>query len=449
MRFLFLCFLTTSLYYAQDNKDLKELKTLISSSKKVVLPIQKVFSINGILQLRDQQTLNGNGATIIQLKKNTPIISIKNTKTVIVENLTLIGKGDDYQPSSSSESVGIDCWGARDAIIRNNTLKKFSNIAIKGLRQINGISVSGNKIIGTGVNQPEFYQKDLMGITLGGKNISISKNEITLTSQGIMIAEGSDSITITNNKIYNLPLEHGVYVDTSCKNILISKNEISDVGGTGIKIQNRNLDGNFSENIQIIDNLICNTKIGDGILVYNSEGKKLFAKIVLIRNNILNGIGQHGINIRETLHANVLFNQISNVKYSGIYLRDNSYLKIESNKISTTQENGIFDEGSGQYIEIINNQFLNIGLAGNDHNGLSSGIFTEKGINRKINDNFFDNSLNMAHAIYIADVADTSLEIKNNQFPQTRKVILKIKGVASKKIKLLNNKSEKQISIEY
>jgi hypothetical protein len=92
-------------------------------------------------------------------------------------------------------------------------------------------------------------------------------------------------------------------------------------------------------------------------------------------------------------------------------LKENYNLTIYKNTIENIQQNGIFDEGSGTNIVMDSNTITNIGLAGNDKNGLSSGIFIQSGNNRQIVNNYLKgNPKYTQYSLYIPDGS------KNNNY---------------------------------
>ncbi|SFN12058.1 parallel beta-helix repeat (two copies) [Chryseobacterium oleae] len=407
-----------SIFIKEYEDDSKYLQALLDEKSVVEFPLNKTFKIKGTLYLKDGHKLIGNHIIIIQTQAGKPIFDCVGKKNISISGFNLKGLGNDYTPTSSSLSVGIYCFGAENVIIKENNFYNFSYSPVSGLRKVKNILFENNYCEGIGLNDSRYYQKDVTGITLGGDGIRIINNKITNSSQGIMIAEGSKNIVIKENQIYNLPLEHGIYVDASCSDIIIENNKITNVKGSGIKIQNRSkkIPG-ISKNILVKNNTISDTGIGDGILVNNSEGNEVYAEDVLITGNILKNIGQDGINIRFSKSAKVLENKIFNAKRSGIYLKENYDLTVYKNTVQDIQQNGIFDEGSGSNINIDSNVITNIGLEGNDKNGLSSGIFIQGGSNREIVNNYIKGDPKYTqYSLYIPYGDQKTITIKNNRF---------------------------------
>ncbi|WBV61564.1 right-handed parallel beta-helix repeat-containing protein [Chryseobacterium camelliae] len=191
------------------------LQNTIDNNREVFLgDLKNEFYIYGTIKVESNKKIWGKGAKIIQLQDNTPIFDMVDKKNITIDSLILIGKGDDYQPSSSSLVVGINCWGANSILIMNSTFKNFSNAGILGLRNTSDIIISGNYFYGTGNNNPKYYQKDHTGVTIGGNKIFIKGNSFSNSSQGIIIAENSRNIYILNNTINNTTLEHSIYIST-------------------------------------------------------------------------------------------------------------------------------------------------------------------------------------------------------------------------------------------
>ena len=399
-----------------------------------------IYNVYGTVYLNDGQSVTGCGITIKQHSANTPIFDCKNKRDIDIQGITFIGHGNDYLPTSSSLAIGINCWGTKKILVRECVFKDFSYAGISGLRKASEVTIQNNIFTGTGLNNPNFHQKDHTAMTIGGSIIKITDNEISNSSQGIIIAEESSSVYIAKNNIHDLPLEHGIYVDTSCSDVLISKNTITNVGGSGIKVQNRNYKNTFCQNITIQYNSVTGTKLGDGILIVNTEGNTVYAENVTIFKNKLYDIGQHGINIRTSKKTKATENEIKNVKYSGIYLSDNYNLLIKTNSISSTNENGIFDEGSGEFISIENNTIHNPGINGIDKNGLSSGIFIATGKNRTIMGNtVMGDGDKMQYALYIPNGNQESISISKNSFSGARDYSIRLKQDGKKLRKFKSN----------
>ena len=141
------------------------------------------------------------------------------------------------------------------------------------------------------------------------------------------------------------------------------------------------------------------------------------------------------------MNTNVNGNIVENCKYAGLYLKENYILNVNKNSFNNLGENGVFDEGSGENIIIDDNKFLNVGIAGNDKNGKSSGIFMENGTKRTLKKNSIVGSKNMQHAIYIADGKYETMSIVDNIFSKVKEEPIRLRNNKSRIMKNYNNRN--------
>lgn len=339
--------------------------------------------INDSLPIQSNQKLFSKGCSIKQSGFVKEIFNCENKSNISIIGFSLEGLGTDYQPSSSSKAVGILCYGAQNLIIENNIFKDFTYSGVSGLRDVNHLSFNFNRVENSfdvvwAEVSPEypFGKKDNTGITVGGKNISILKNSFKNTSQGIIIAENSEFISISDNDIENTILEHGMYLDTGLSNLTVLGNRIKNTKKIGIKLQNNDADLNYiCNNVVISNNIISDTdEGGDGILVNNTSLQvdpitleiiympTIFAKNVVISGNIVKNAGQHGINVRFIDGGVVANNMVNDSMYSGIYIAFNKGVDICHNNIHTTQESGIMIESNNDFLNVNSNTIDNPGV---------------------------------------------------------------------------------------
>ncbi|ROI00033.1 right-handed parallel beta-helix repeat-containing protein [Chryseobacterium daecheongense] len=339
--------------------------------------------INDSLPIQSNQKLFSKGCSIKQSGFVKEIFNCENKSNISIIGFSLEGLGTDYQPSSSSKAVGILCYGAQNLIIENNIFKDFTYSGVSGLRDVNHLSFNFNRVENSfdvvwAEVSPEypFGKKDNTGITVGGKNISILKNSFKNTSQGIIIAENSEFISISDNDIENTILEHGMYLDAGLSNLTVLGNRIKNTKKIGIKLQNNDANLNYiCNNVVISNNVISDTdEGGDGILVNNTSLQvdpitleiiympTIFAKNVVISGNIVKNAGQHGINVRFIDGGVVANNMVNDSMYSGIYIAFNKGVDICHNNIHTTQESGIMIESNNDFLNVNSNTIDNPGV---------------------------------------------------------------------------------------
>ncbi|MFX0102387.1 MAG: PKD domain-containing protein [Candidatus Hodarchaeota archaeon] len=258
--------------------------------------------------------INGGGVTAIQISNTNLFLEIRNC------NLTG-GYG------MFSQQGGIVLWNCSN------------------------VNITGNFIYDT----PYGIGLGIIPMVQGSSNNTISKNNITLCTYGIIIASSSSNNQVFENKIWNCGavgmMPTGIAVGSS--NNTVSMNSIWDCGGYGIEI--------YGSNITVSRNNITNLQNLTGIHVIQSSA------VNISRNNIQN-CSEHGIYLEQTNNTNISRNTVSNNVQYGIILVDegpiignNIYLNdfygnLVADAFSNTTvannnwDNGTFGNYYGDYI---------------------------------------------------------------------------------------------------
>lgn len=370
------------------------------------------IEISGSLFLQDNQKLLSDRCAIKQTLKNSSIFNCKIKKNISVKGFYLEGMGTDYdhELASSSNAVGILCYGAENIVIEENIFKNFTYAGVSGLRDMKHFVFKNNRVentftadwakIGEG-------KKDNAGIAVGGKNIKVFQNYFQNSSQGIIIAENSEFVTISDNDLDNTILEHGMYLDAGLSNATILGNRVRNTKGVGIKLQNYDqikYPDYACHNIVISNNVIENTgtlideslnpktvpyvpAAGDGILINNTNKEapyKLIAKNVVVTGNVVRNAKQHGVNIRHVEGGVIANNVINNIDYAGIYVSHVKGVDVSHNNIQTTKENGILIESNNNLLNVSFNIVENPGIKNTGNEGRLAGIKLVEGNNYEI-----------------------------------------------------------------
>lgn len=343
--------------------------------------------INDSLPVQNNQKLLSKGCSIKQSGFVKEIFNCENKSNISITGFNLEGLGTDYQGSPSSKAVGVLCTGAKNLAIADNTFKDFSYSAVSGLNGIDHLTFKFNKVENSFdtewakvTPQDPFGRKDNTGITVGGKNISILKNSFKNSSQGIIIAENSEFISISDNDIENTILEHGMYLDAGLSNISVIGNRIKNTQKVGVKLQNfdKHPDtlGYVCHNVVVSNNIVDNTGSGgDGILINNTANTPLtLAKNVIVSGNVIRKAGQHGINVRYIDGGVVANNMVNDIMHSGIYIAFTKGLDVCHNNIRTTQESGIMIESKNDFLNVNSNTIDNPGAKNVGGEDLLTGI---------------------------------------------------------------------------
>ncbi|WP_027381691.1 right-handed parallel beta-helix repeat-containing protein [Chryseobacterium daeguense] len=387
------------------------------------------IQINDQLFVQDNQKLFSKGCIIKQLGIEKPIFNCEYRSNISITGFKLEGLGTNYSPTSSSEAVGVLCFGAQNLTVENNSFKDFTYSAVSGLRDVNHFTFKYNKVENSfddawaaNTSESPFGRKDNTGITVGGKNITIFKNSFKNSSQGIIIAEDSEFVSVTDNDIENTILEHGMYLDVGISNLTVSENRIRNTKKMGIKLQNQDASYTVNytcKNVVISNNIIDNTGGGgDGILIINTTTGILIAKNVVVNGNVIRNAGQHGINIRNVDGAIVSNNMINNIEFCGIYLSHTTTCEVSNNIIKSTKENGILIESDNNFLNINFNIIENPGIKNTGNEGLLTGIKISEVNNVEIaikHNKIRSNDGFMRWGVFVEGGAgQTTYEIENN-----------------------------------
>ncbi len=226
------------------------------------------------------------------------------------------------------------------------------------------------------------------------KNMSLVATD-NIYGQIVVLNGSVNNLNILNNIIYtsNDAYSSVIYsADGNATNNILIKNNIIAEGGTGINLDGDN--GNKSQNVQIIDNIITD-QTNHGIYLEDQKGPVIFG---------------------NEISTNVF-------SYYGIYLNDcDEDIVVEANKI--TNDN----YSIGIYLSYCNGTLIKQGLIANNFVSIQ-GASSAKGIYMYNSEyqNIYYNSVNIASttsyaydklAFYVSGGAD--INVKNNIFASTK-----------------------------
>lgn len=358
------------------------------------------IDIFGVLYLQNNQKILSEESKIKQTKIDTEIFNCERKENVSIKGFVLEGKGTDYDydKASNSRSVGVFCYGTKKLTIEKNIFRNFTYSAVSGLRDVDHVTFKFNRVENSFTEDWAKIapgKKDNAGIAIGGRNIVVFQNYFKNSSQGILIAENSEFVTISDNDIDNTILEHGMYLDAGISNLTVLGNRVRNTKGIGIKLQNYDqvkYPHYVSQNIVISNNIVENAGTlideteavtgyvaagGDGIMINNTNAEAPFllvAKNVVVTGNVVRNIKQHGINIRHVEGCVVSNNIINDVDQTGIYITYAKGADVSHNVVKTTKENGILIESDNNLLNVCFNIIENPGTKNTDKEDRLSGI---------------------------------------------------------------------------
>jgi parallel beta-helix repeat protein len=264
--------------------------------------------------------------------------------------------------SSTITGHGINNQTAVHTIITNNSIKGFALGAVAG----NGINlVAGGSAPGS-LSLPS-------GAYLGGNGSIISGNTIGSGLQESILADSTDSLTITNNRLNGSP-SNGLSVIrlSGVTDSLISKNNLSPSGGTSSFIR-----GIYGTTGTVVATKPARLTVSGNTITQISDSGICFTagdSITITGNTVFSCGGHAGINFRGVTNS-VITNNISNSSSSdGVLLEDNGSVYCLNNIVTgntcrddgaginvgtgatQTQQNGIVETGHSNYNLYTNNE---------------------------------------------------------------------------------------------
>lgn len=243
----------------------------------------KIYKITDTLVCQNGQYLQGSGATIRQATAQKAIFDIRNLSNITAVGLKHQGFRTDYVDSSASLAIGYRAHDAVNVVIRDCEFKWFAYSPVYG-EAMNGFKFINNTVIGPGLianggclnpTATPTITRNNMGVTVGGTNVQVSDNRISLTGQGVYITQGSNSVVVANNVIFDILVEHGMYIDAGIQRLTVSDNVVRNAYLNGIKVQWYNGYVADVNDIAVTGNVVENAGTsgagGDGIVLLNSD----------------------------------------------------------------------------------------------------------------------------------------------------------------------------------
>jgi parallel beta-helix repeat protein len=382
----------------------------------------KTYKVTSTITLQSGTMMIGDGAIIQMFTANTTIFDISNKSDISVEGLSFVGFGADFTNSVNSLAMAFYSTGGSARLrFHKNKFTSFSycTVAIYGGTDV---EFCNNIVVGIGAG---VHPTGIIPITDGGSygfltdtgsnRVLVDGNVISQTAQGLRI-EGTQNIRISNNYIYSIVGQHGMYIGSNMVNCTVVGNIIVQPELIGIKIQAQNTASTNNLNITIASNVIYGCVAGDGIAILNGAGsaaQPVTNNSVTITGNVLRDIKAYGIAIQNTYNANISSNVILNTEESAILIGASGFLSITNNEIATTYKSAIRDQDACQNIVIRGNIINNAAFAVSA--GDRYGIFVNNATAYEINDNTIsDSNAKMQYGIYIAGGSPATQSIYDN-----------------------------------
>lgn len=379
------------------------------------------YKVTAALQLRDGQSVIGNGATLQQGTANTEILNIEGKSDIDISGLRFVGIGTDYSESDSNRGCAVYGGTSGSRIkIQQNRFENFGYAAVR-LRSQHKITVLNNQIVGPGsavltpVTSGRCYG---LLIDAGCDGVLIGGNTISDSAQGVRIeggTTGTKNIRIIGNHIFGTVGQHGIYAGANLHQLLIAGNTVEDTDLVGIKVQSADYALAPNDAICIASNIVRST--GDqGILVTSADFPDgvYRCKGVAVSGNTVQTTAGSCIRVDSADDVVVTGNMCSGASQSGIAWGQNFNLLIDANTIVGAAQSALRDVSASGAVALKGNVIRNCATAnavGNE-NGI---LVTNAGSDYVIEGNVIsDANGNMAYGIYVPAAINASLTIKNN-----------------------------------
>lgn len=374
------------------------------------------YNVNGTISLQDGQNLLFSGAEFKQLGVQKPMFNAIGKKRIRCRYGRFTGLLEPlYLNSASSQAICFAIEGADDVDLSHNEFENFMYSPAMSNAGANNVTFANNRVKGPG---PSYFtdvnMRGTTGFTLGGTNVVVSGNQITGTTQGGIITQGSRSVSVANNVIHDLVNEHGLYLDTGLESVSVTGNVIRNTGvhGTGIKVQLYDSFGLDAINIVISGNAIYNS--GNTSISVTNTGPTIprVTSSVSITGNAVYSAGQDGISARYARGVTISGNAVYSAVRYGIDMVSCSLINTSGNSVANTGDCGIFDNGCGD--SIINaNRVNNPGtaLGGSD---TRVGIFIAQESEHFIANNVVRGAGSMSYGIGVYNTNKGTLSVVDN-----------------------------------
>jgi parallel beta-helix repeat protein len=371
----------------------------------------KSYKINGTITIGTNKTLYGDYPTITQTANSTPLFDASNTDGLTVYGLNMVGVGTDFIDSDSTNpAIAIKAHTATNVRVFNNNFTNFSYTTLSA-RNSTDILFTGNTAIGPGtpITDGRCY-----GVLLDQDcdRVLIDNNTISKFAQGVRI-ELASNIIVSNNIIFDIVCQHGVYSGAGVVNQNISNNVIFNCELIGIKCQAEEVSAVDVNNVVISGNNIAD--VGDqGILLCCGDGTRKTIRVVhaTVDGNAVKGTGASGINIQNVTNGTVTSNSVFDCGDAGINLSACDYIVVDGNTVIGTTNSGLRDQAGNTNLVVSDNRIH--GPASGATAGNKYGIYFADSTGVSIDGNVIsDGQAKMQYGIFIA-ANQESFSITNN-----------------------------------
>ena len=376
------------------------------------------YLVNGTINLNTNQFISGDGAKITQSATDTEIFNVNNKTDITITGINFVGKAETFLNSESARSAAIYIESASSSSKLNFYNNKFENFRYTSVRakNANDVSFVDNIVVGPGTPV-------LTAVTSGANHgfladadcsrVFISGNNISKTAQGLRINKSTD-VKITNNEIFDIDGQHGIYAGPALSGFVATNNSIRNTDLIGIKVQQEATYADMT-NI-VISNNVIDTVGGDGISILHATGSTAQSEKIrdcVVSGNVIRTATAYGIISQNCINININDNSVNDAGGSGVIFSVCDQMTISNNHFINVDLSGIRDQTASSNFSIKGNRIHN--AARDVTTGDKYGIFLQGGTDLQIAHNIIsDANTNMEHGIYISGGTQTSQSVYGN-----------------------------------
>ncbi len=316
-----------------DSNETRNVAEFLESSGSEINVLNNKNVPGNIYASDSSGTISGNSFTCSGVSGDTPCIYLRNSNSMVVS-------GNEINDSKGN---GITLEAGGTVTVKENTIRRASKAGI--FASDNVTLIANNNIIDT-IKENGIHVLKNSKLNAAGNTIQ------NVLQSGILLNSSRDNCEVNgNNKISNTGIS-GIFIDSNCKNVLVSTNEITNTTANAIyminsssgKIQNNTINASKTNGIRIDSNSVAtiegnkiNTPLGNGMEI--SGNSKVTAS-----GNIIIKPSKSGIEIRACQSGSIFNkNRIENPAGNGIAVKEcGSGNTVSNNVILSSKDTGIF-----------------------------------------------------------------------------------------------------------
>lgn len=189
------------------------------------------------------------------------------------------------------------------------------------------------------------------GVVIKNNKIGMDGGPNTIGRHGIY-AYNNEDVTILNNVVQNAVAD-GIHANKTKNHMLIELNDIDDVGGDGIEV-------NEFDTV-LVNNNDVRDAVENGMLILKGSQATVSNNVGLGgTDNGISNVGKNGIKVGEVKDVVVNDNEVQLAGWDGIHVEYFNRALIKNNLVEQSGDDGI-EAHNGVDVEIDNNTILNSG----------------------------------------------------------------------------------------